>query len=67
MAAAPKKFSVKPFQNRKIMDIAEAQRTFAVLENGIRFIYEKKESELSFEEHYRQVCFFLYMYTLLTY
>lgn len=53
MAAAPKKFSVKPFQNRKIMDIAEAHRTFAVLENGIRFIYEKKESELSFEEHYR--------------
>jgi hypothetical protein len=53
MASVQKKFSVKPFPSRKSMDVLEAQRIFAILENGINQIYEKRESELSFEEHHR--------------
>jgi len=53
MANVPKKFAVKPFTSRKLMDASEAQRTFQTLEHGIHQIYKKKESEMSFEEHYR--------------
>lgn len=53
MANVPKKFAVKPFTSRKLMDSNEAQRTFQTLESGIHQIYNKKESEMSFEEHYR--------------
>lgn len=53
MAAVQKKFVVKPFPAKKVMDVQEARKTFEILENGINQIYEKRESQLSFEEHYR--------------
>ena len=53
MASSPKKFSIKPLLNLKKMDLLEAQKTFSIIEEGITQIYNKKDSNLSFEVHYR--------------
>ena len=53
MAGVQKKFVIKSFKNQYVMDVNEAQKTFATLENAIDEIYNKNASELRFEELYR--------------
>ena len=54
MAGVQKKFVIKSFKNNVyVMDLNEAHRTFATLDNAIDEIYNKNASELRFEELYR--------------
>ena len=59
-------FQIEAFKHRVVVDPKYAEKTWKVLEHAIREIYNHNASGLSFEELYRFVSFFIFLFYFLS-